>query len=234
MTETPDEEPGTDLVHVPFEQSPLDRIEEMKVGKVSHILKKVGQCNTCWSPYHLQIEMWALQGERIPWMHAELLAQVNGREDLIPSVQSLRRHLLNNHSSAAAMANQRIIDETAARLGQKIDETVQQRITVLALAEKIVSDRAKDVFAGEGEKQSDAMVMKAMDILQAQDRNTKSGSLDTDAFMAVINRMLAYANDHVADRTAFTEALLADPVLARFDRIMRGLPADPDEIEQTA
>jgi hypothetical protein len=220
MTEAAAEDPGTDLV--PFDPSDGDHIQEMRVGKTAHILKYVAQCNTCANPYRLQIEEWALT-QRIPWIHEQLLSMVNGREDLVPSYQSIRRHYIYGHSSAAAYLNQKIIDDTAAALGKKIDETAQQRIDVLSLATKVVDIRGRLFYSGE-DIPSDTILVKSMDMIRAQDANS-GGSLDNAAFLSVINRIMAYANDHVTDRTAFTEALLADPVLSEFDRVMRGVPA---------
>lgn len=225
MSAAPEEPPGTGLE--PFDRSADDHVEVMRIGDVQHILRFVGQCDTCRSPYRTHIEVWSIQNQRLAWIHDQLVAMAG--EESVPSYDSLRRHFLNKHSAGAAYANQQLADEMAAVVGKKIDETVQQRVDVLTLASKVVDIRGQDFLSGDGEKPSDSLLIASMNILRTADRDTATGSMDADALMSVINRILAYANDHVADRTAFTEALLADPVLIKFDRVMRGLPAEADE-----
>lgn len=220
---TAPEEPSTDLV--PFESSPEDYVGVMRVGAKDHQIKVVKQCNTCASAYREQIEMWALEGRRLPWIADQLLSLAHGRQDLVPDYQSLRRHYLNRHSTAAAYFNQRLIEKTAETLHKKIDEAADEQIEVLTLAAKVVDIRSR-LFLTEEDKPSDAILTKSMDILLDQDSKAKTGSLDADAFMHVIDIILAIANEHAVDRTEFGEALMANPVLMKFDRVMRGLPAE--------
>lgn len=220
---TAPEETGSDLV--PFESSPEDRVGIMRVGAKDHQIKIVKQCNTCASPYREQIEMWALEARRLPWIASQLLSLVGGRQDLVPDYQSLRRHFLSKHSTASAYFNQALIEKTAETLNKKIDEAADERIEVLALAAKVVDIRARK-FLTEEDTPSDSILAKSMDILLDQDGKAKTGSLDADAFMHVIDIILAIANEHAVDRTEFGEALMANPVLMKFDRVMRGLPAE--------
>lgn len=211
-----DDEPETDV-----------QILSINVGGRDYPIKFVPQCDTCTSPARFQIERMLIEGQRKAYILREV-ARIG--YDPVPSIDSLYKHVNRKHTSVVAERNQRIIEQTAEDLGRAIDESVEQEITQLALARKIVDIRGRDMWDGT-EKPNDAAFKIAWDYLRDMDARIGGGStIDAKVYQRVIEIILEISSEHARDSAALGEAIMRDPFVAAFARAARGEETEPQAL----
>lgn len=204
------------------------QIMTINVGGKDHPLRFVPQCDTCNSPAWLHIERLLIEGNRPAYVLREV-ARIG--YDPIPSIDSLYKHIQRRHTSVVAERNQRIIEKTAEALGKVIDESAEQEIHMLAMAQKVVDIRGRDFMDGT-EKPSDAVLKMSVDLLRDADaRIGNGGTITSQVYQRVIDIILEIGSDHARDSAVFVDAVLRDSFVASFARALRGSEEDLRAIE---
>jgi hypothetical protein len=188
--------------------APSNSAVTYRVGGREYPLKTNRQCKVCMSPFRFDIEE-ALIGGRTYRKIVEALPE--GEHELVP--ENVKNHYLNGHLPTAQSAHRQIIEARASRVGKAVDDSVEQLVDGVTLAQVVVQKSFEAIAEGR-------MAPDMKDALSAAKFLADLGEYDeggTD-MLAVSEAFMAYHDTAAELMTpemfeAFGRMLASNPVL---------------------
>lgn len=178
-----------------------------KVGGREYPMKTVRTCKVCMSPYRFDVEEAVVAGRT----YAKIVESLPEDHDL--NVRNVKDHYYNGHMPLEVAASRQIVEERAARVGKRIEDSTDSLVDGVTLLNVTVQKVFEDIAAGRLQPEV-ADGIRAANIL-AQLGEYDDGGLDQQAFVEAFMVYHESAQDLMSPEQfeKFGQRLSQSPVL---------------------
>ena len=115
-----------------------------RVGGREYPLKTQRNCKVCMSPHRFDIENMLIAGRTYRKIHEAL---PDDDHELV--IENIKNHYLNGHLPTEQAATRQIVEARAQRVGKALDDSVEQLVDGVTLAQVVVQKSFEAIANGE-------------------------------------------------------------------------------------